>query len=69
MLNWTIACVVLHNILHQIGDDDEWLQNEIVAEPEEAENERKQERYVEIQRAGIQRRDELRDLVVEHSHH
>ena len=64
-----MACVVLHNILHQINDDDEWLQDEILAEPEEAENEREQERYVEIQSAGIQRRDELRDLVVEFRHH
>ena len=63
VLNWTIACVVLHNFLQQTNDDNEWLQNEGVAE-EEPEN-GGQERYAEIQRAGMQRRDELRDLSVE----
>ena len=68
VLNWTMACVVLHNFLHQANDNNEWLQNEEVAEPGESENDEGQERYAEIQRAGMQRRDELRDLMVEFSH-
>ena len=63
-----MACVVLHNFPQQANDNNEWLQNAAVAElaqPEEPENDGGQERYAEIQRAGMQRRDKLRDLIVE----
>ena len=65
VLNWTIACVVLHNILHGLRDN--WLEEveEEGIEPE-AENDRlirEEEANTEAKRAGVRRRTELRDLV------
>ena len=64
VINWTMACIVLHNILHNIKENEDWL--EVVQEREEQEEPEvpaRNERYAEIQQAGMRRRDELRDLV------
>ena len=68
MMEWTVACLVLHNLLMDIQDDDSWLG--VVAtggddgdSPEDvasqAVNYREEER-----RAGQRRRDELKDRFI-----
>ena len=56
-----MACIVLHNILHNMKEIEDWL--EVVQDREEEEEGPKvparNERYVEIQQAGICHRDEL----------
>ena len=71
VINWTMACIVLHNILHNINENQDSLENEGEQElnepkPENEGNDNPREvRYAEIQQAGIRRRDELRDLIAE----
>lgn len=66
VIDWTMACIGLHNLLHKMNDEQGWLEvNQIEVqnenENEEIENE-EQGRITEAQQAGIRRREELRDL-------
>ena len=71
VINWTMACIVLHNILHNIRENEDWLeiQNEREVEEIEVEEEgprvARNERYAEIQQAGMCRREELRNLMAD----
>lgn len=63
-----MACLVLHNLLHSIRDDETWLQEDIELEGaanniDGNQEEQEQESNVQAKRAGITRRDELRNLV------
>lgn len=65
--NWTMACVVLHNFLKSIQDDEGWLEVEIEQGNQQGNNAvgsiRDAESNTEAKRAGVRRWDELRDLV------
>ena len=66
--NWTMACLVLHNILHSMKDDETWLQAQVKRqEALEIRNNRLEEQLegsnAEAKQAGITRRTELRNLV------
>ena len=68
---WTMACLVVHNLLHSMRDDETWLQAEIEREQAAGNHQDidgdgdgdEQENYTEAQRIGATRRDELRNLV------
>ena len=64
--HWTMACIVLHNLLHNMKDDESWIdrhtENQENQENQEIE-EIEQEMRTESQKAGIRRRNELRELV------
>ena len=65
VIEWTTACIVLHNILNAIHDDNSWLQAEIIQDlVEQAEqNNAEREEPILAKRAGVRRREGLRDLV------
>ena len=69
VLYWTIACVVLHNMLAGMGDNESWLEETVAQNSggEYAENHnnhhRARGREGEGGREGIERRNNLRDLV------
>ena len=65
VINWTMACVVLHNILHSMRDNEEWLGYHDGGNRAEVEigNTEEQESNAEAKRAGTRRREELRDLI------
>ena len=70
---WTMACLVLHNLLHSMRDDETWLEEEIEREQaaaaaagnQDIDGDYEQESYhdTEAQRVGATHRDELRNLV------
>ena len=67
VMNWTMACIVLHNILHGIKENEDWLADELQKSGEreqhsQQQEHRNQEANAEAKRAGIWRRNELRDL-------
>ena len=69
VMNWTMACIVLHNILHGMKENEDWLANELQKSSQEREHDsgqlqesRDQETNAEAKRAGTWRRNELRDL-------
>ena len=64
---WTMACLVLHNLLHTMRDDETWLQEDIDRQRAKDSlnihlNE-EQELNIEAKRVGITRRNELRNLI------
>ena len=68
-MNWTMACVVLHNILQGMKDNEDWLADELQKSSQEREYDsgqlqesRDQETNAEAKRAGTWRHNELRDL-------
>ena len=64
VINWTMSCLVLHNILHSLRDDEKWLEEQISDVQESMRmNFKEQEVNREAKKAGMRRRDELRDLV------
>ena len=70
-----MACLVLHNILYSMRDDETWLQEDIDRRKAASEregtvendidgNEQEHESNTEAKRVGIIRRDELCNLVM-----
>ena len=69
VMNWTMACIVLHNILHGMKENEDWLANELQKSSQEREHDsgqlqesHDQETNAEAKRTGTWRRNELRDL-------
>ena len=64
---WTMACLVLHNLLHTMRDDETWLKAEMDRQVTDSNNDidenREHEPYTQAQRMGNIRRDELRALL------
>ena len=62
-INLTMACIVLQNMLHCMRDDEAWLGD--IDAHEEADNLEitEQANRTDAKRAGIRRREELRDLI------
>ena len=63
VINWTMACVVIHNILHSMRDNEEWLGYGDNREVEIGNVLEEQESNAEGKHAGTRRREELRDLI------
>ena len=68
VMNWTMACIVLHNILHVMKENEDWLgiQESGRGEGDRSrwqEESRDPEGNAEAKHAGIQRRNELKHLV------
>ena len=68
VMHWTMTCLVLHNMLASWKDDEAWLNEMVKQDMRSQEHDRADEQNVrenegESKRAGIRRRDDLRELV------
>lgn len=71
VINWTIACLVLHNMLASMKDNELWLAETIAQNAHTNQQQQPQdnigvsgrEREIEAKREGTQRRNDLRELI------
>jgi len=69
IIDWTLACIVLHNMLASMKDDESWLEEIMVQNAREGGKERERYRAQaretegEAKREGARRRNDLRDAI------